>query len=290
MAHPAIEIRDAMVATLVNQTVAGARVLASNQQPWRTSQLPAIAVYLLEEETEVGQIAPREYDDTLTVVVEGVVMMVGDAEAAAWNLAHEIRERLADDRHLGDVYAGTHKAADTTRKRTRVFLDDSAERPVAVAELTYEVLYRGREEDDPAALSDFEQAGSTFHLHGADTWAATFAGTPTDGAYSLLFQGDALLSPVVVQVVRAAGVPATNADLGGELRLRLDEAKDDSLRGLLDAVGGAGAVAVYSLESGTPEITVTASAPAPGTLTISNTHVHASDDGQDELTLEGAVP
>jgi hypothetical protein len=288
MAHPRTEIRDAAVATLVNKTAAGTRVYPSQLQPWRRSQLPAIAVYCGEERVEVSNEASREYERTVQLVIEGAVSLVGDAEASANALALEIEAALTSDRYLGNLAAKTHKASDTTLVRSQVVLSDDAEYPVAVAELTYEAVYRTLEVTDYATLSDFEQAGMVYHLHGSDAWAATVGGTATDGTYRLRFEAAAFV--VDVDVARAAGVPATNADIAAALRTKLDEALTTTLAGVLDAVGGSGAVATYSLESGVDGVAVTASAPAPGTLTIAATHVHASDDAAEEIVLEGATP
>ena len=84
-------------------------------------------------------------------------------------------------------------------------------------------------------------------------YSATFGGTPADGTYRLTFTGFGLGSPVNVDVVRSAGSPATNANLGTALRAALLSAADGgSLDGVVDvdSLGGTSATATFQIVGG----------------------------------------
>ena len=105
-------------------------------------------------------------------------------------------------------------------------------------------------------------------------YSATFGGTPADGTYRLIFTGFGLGSPVNVDVVRAGGSPALNADLGGALRTALTTALGGSLAAVLapGSIGGAGASATWEIIDGLASGTVTVTDPeSPDGLAVTVT-------------------
>ena len=98
----------------------------------------------------------------------------------------------------------------------------------------------------------------------AEIHTLTFGGAATDGSYVATFQDlPGGLDDIAITVVRAAGVPATNADLAAAMEAAI-EANDD-LRALLQ-IATAGAVNTVSVrEDGLP-IGISTSAPGAGTL------------------------
>lgn len=93
---------------------------------------------------------------------------------------------------------------------------------------------------------------------------ATFGGTETDGTYRFRFDHSSLPSPVDVDIVRAAGTPATNADLAAQAESQLEA--NLQLIPLLASANDNGAVSEVRTYAGVTGLTLATSAPSPGTL------------------------
>lgn len=103
MTHPRELIRQAVVATLVAaNTAAGARVKSTRIEPIKKSQLPAIAVYTLSEDTQTDteHFAPRELTRDLKL------------EIAAWV---EHKDSYPVDDAMDDIAAQIEAAMDANR-------------------------------------------------------------------------------------------------------------------------------------------------------------------------------
>lgn len=113
--------------------------------------------------------------------------------------------------------------------------------------------------NDPSILDDGEGM----------SWSVLVGGTATDGTYILTFTGFGLVAPVDVTVTRAAGVPATNADIGDAFRTALTTAAGGSLSGELvtASIGGTGATVTFQTADG-----------LIGTVTASGTAVAGAGD------------
>lgn len=94
----------------------------------------------------------------------------------------------------------------------------------------------------------------------------TFGGTPTDGAYATTFTHSSIpAGSATVTTTRAAGNPATNADLAAQHELDIEaDARLSALISSADDTGSANTVAAFA---GITGLTFATSAPAPGTLT-----------------------
>jgi hypothetical protein len=115
-------------------------------------------------------------------------------------------------------------------------------------------------------------AASLLSGEGAD-FSVLIGGTEADGTYRLTFTGFGLASPVNVDVVRAAGSPATNALLGDAMRTALTTAgtgPGGSLFGeiVLASIGGTGATVTFRMVDGLAPGTVTATQPGGATITV----------------------
>lgn len=100
----------------------------------------------------------------------------------------------------------------------------------------------------------------------AEVWTVTIAGTATDGVYSFLYRSGSLVKTVTVT---RATTPSTNADIAQAL---LDFIQDDA--DLNREISGTRSSAVLTLTArygGRPFELVTATAPSPGTMAVSNT-------------------
>lgn len=96
----------------------------------------------------------------------------------------------------------------------------------------------------------------------------TFGGTETDGAYATTLSHSSIpAGSATVTTIRAAGNPATNADLAAQHELDIEaDPRLSAIVASADDTGSANTVAAFAGISG---LTIATSAPAPGTLTSS---------------------
>ncbi len=143
MAHQRKLIRQAVVALLTNATPAGARVQGTRIEPHKKSQLPAISVYTLSEETDKSsaETAPLELTRELKLEVTGWVAH-SDAlpvDDAMDDLAEQIEQIMASDYYLGDTVAA--QMLESTEMQ--VLEDDGRSDPlIGIITLTYGITYR----------------------------------------------------------------------------------------------------------------------------------------------------
>lgn len=164
MAHQRKVIRKAIANALVTAaTAAEGRVYASRAIPLRRLDLPAIAVYTLTEEVteDSAATAPRELERQLSVVIECW------AAAAQYQLIDDVLDDLAEEVEAAmhaDPYFGD-ACGDSILSSTEIELDDSGDRLLGLARLTYAVTYR---QLAPAAqdLDDWRTAEIDYSLAG----------------------------------------------------------------------------------------------------------------------------
>lgn len=137
MPHPRQVIRHAVVAQLLGNTVAGARVFAARRVPFQRVELPAVAVYVPTESVEVTSraTAPRELDRRAQVVVEACAQGAGDVDDALDEIALQVENALHADWTLGGV------ASDLLLVSTEVDVMDDGKQLIGVARLEFEVRY-----------------------------------------------------------------------------------------------------------------------------------------------------
>lgn len=162
MAHQRKIIRDKIVALLVDQTVAGARVYPARRLPNRKADLPALLVYAEDETVDPAShtTAPRELARELEVVIDGLVTANTELELedAIDAIALEIETVMHADPFLG----GT--AADSALLGTVTDIDIVGDRLVGLARLSYRVEYQTIAPEPPAALDDFTTVHATHNL------------------------------------------------------------------------------------------------------------------------------
>jgi len=100
----------------------------------------------------------------------------------------------------------------------------------------------------------------------------TFAGTPTDGTYSNVFE-DLDVDNITVEVERVAGSPATDTDLAAQYVVNANT--DSDLRRFFIFTSALGVVTITARENGNPFTLASVTAPAPGTLVAATTQTSA---------------
>ena len=145
MAHPRTEVRQAVIALLVNaNTAAGSRVEDSRVDPIGTSKLPLISVYTLNESVDTdasSQSAPRTLERNVKLEIAGFVPH-SDAVPVATamdNLAAQIEAAMAGDQYIGD------KVSDAILEDTdmNIRAENGRSDPlIGIVTLTYSVTYQ----------------------------------------------------------------------------------------------------------------------------------------------------
>lgn len=142
MKHARTQIRNAVTTLLKGNTTAGNNVYEARVYPINDPKLPALLIYTKQETVgEQSMSRPRTQQRELFVTVEAYVKARGNVDEDTDNLAMEIEQLIAADPSLGGLVKDT--ALDTTETQ----FSDDGERPIAVAILTFSVLYTVKEHE-----------------------------------------------------------------------------------------------------------------------------------------------
>lgn len=142
MKHARTQIRKCITTLLKGNTIAGNNVYEARVYPLNDPKLPALLIYTKQETVgEQSMSRPRTQQRELFVTVEAYVKARGNVDEDTDNLAMEIEQLIAADPTLGGLVKDT--ALDTTETQ----FSDDGEKPVAVAILTFSVLYTVKEHE-----------------------------------------------------------------------------------------------------------------------------------------------
>lgn len=133
--HPRQEIREAVVARLLDATRAQSRVYPTREVPWRRTELPAIAVYALSEGADSSRI-PGDYVRTVAVAILACVSVSDKVDDELDAIALEIETAIATDTTFGG------KAVDAYLTETVIEVTEEQGRPLGAVRLTYDVRYQ----------------------------------------------------------------------------------------------------------------------------------------------------
>ena len=134
--HARTQIRNAVTALLKDNTSAGSNVMQARVYPINDPKLPALLVYTKQETVGEQSISrPRTHQRELLLTVEAYVKARGNVDELTDDLALEIEQLISADPTLGGLVKDV--ALDTTETQ----FSDDGERPIAVAMLTYSILY-----------------------------------------------------------------------------------------------------------------------------------------------------
>jgi hypothetical protein len=165
MPHPRQVIREAVRAALLNATAAGATVYETRVVPHRVSEVPALAVYTLEESvsSDSVSVSPRELRRELSLVIEGWVAAGGatNVDDDMDELALEVETAMYADPFFGGV------ASESLLDTTSLEVIEEGDRLMGWIVMTYAFTYFTDDPPAPADLDDFETGGATHNLGGA---------------------------------------------------------------------------------------------------------------------------
>lgn len=164
MPHPRTLIRQAVKAALLNATTAADRVHTSRSVAWRPKDLPAIAIYTLEEEVDPSSAnsAPRELKRNLSLAVEVAAVQQASIDDELDALAQEVERAICADDTLGG------KASDIVLASTNVDILADGERIIGVMRLEFAATYYTFAPDaEDVPLPDFETSNIRYKLGNA---------------------------------------------------------------------------------------------------------------------------
>lgn len=142
MTHARTQIRAAVTTLLRDNTSAGSNVYEARVYPLSDPKLPALLIYTKQETVgEQSMSRPRTQQRELMLSVEIYVKARGNVDAATDDLALTIEQLIAADPTLSGLVKDT--ALDTTDTQ----FSDDGEKPVAVAILTFSILYMVKEHE-----------------------------------------------------------------------------------------------------------------------------------------------
>lgn len=169
MPHRRQQIREAVAAALVAAgTVAGDRVYTTRMWPYRRAQLPALAVYSLEEpvDPESRATSPRRLTRNLQLAVEGAVEATEGVDDDLDDLALEVERAMHADDTLGGL------AGDVLLSSTELAVLEEGAKPVGLVRLVYEVTYNTyAPEAADVVVGDLDTIGIRYSLGGTQATA-----------------------------------------------------------------------------------------------------------------------
>ena len=134
--HARTQIRKAVIALLKDNTSAGSNVYEARAYPINDPKLPALLVYTKQETVGEQSISrPRTHQRELMLTIEAYVKARGNVDELTDVLALEVEQLIATDPTLGGL------VKDIVLDTTETQFSDDGERPIAVAVLTYSILY-----------------------------------------------------------------------------------------------------------------------------------------------------
>ncbi len=133
--HPRQVIRRAVVDLLVAaRTGAEDRVFPTREAPWRSIELPGIAVYSIEENSQ-RQTRDSELERHLILAIHAVDRLSEGIDDSLDALSLQIEKAMAADQTLGGLAVSSYLAG------SEISVDESTSRPVGAIRLAYEVRY-----------------------------------------------------------------------------------------------------------------------------------------------------
>lgn len=165
-------IREGVRQILLDATAAGARVTTNRADPMLhrsdiSPSSPALAIYTLEEGSEILNDAPRIYEKTLRVGIEGFLRKANaiqlDDEAEL--LAHQVEDALLPRLHLGEENPVEVDTGKTQPNELEFEYTARGERLSGAFRLAISFVYRQLEDEtDEALVAYLNTLGTDWHL------------------------------------------------------------------------------------------------------------------------------
>jgi len=134
--HARTQIRQTVIALLSGSTSAGNNVFEARVYPLNEPKLPVLLVYTKQETVGEQSISrPRTHQRELMLTIEAYIKARGNVDELTDDLALEVEQLIATNSTLDGL------VKDIVLDTTETQFSDEGERPIAVAVLTYSILY-----------------------------------------------------------------------------------------------------------------------------------------------------
>ena len=145
--HVRQAIRERVASNVTGLASVGSNVFQSRIHTLSDSNLPCILVYSQNETSEPNQMGSnRVLDRTLSINLEIYVKATADVDDKIDAICVNVEEAIAGDITVNNL------AKDITLSSTSINFIGEGDQPLALASLTYDVMYQVRESDLETAL------------------------------------------------------------------------------------------------------------------------------------------
>lgn len=137
MSHVRQQIREQVATTVTGLSTTGSNVFQSRVYPLQDSNLPALLVYSISEDSNadvMGSTLVAQRD--LNIVIEGYVKATTDFDDTVDTICAEVEAAMGTDRTLNNLAKFSQLVG------TEINYNGEGESPVGVVTLTYAVQYR----------------------------------------------------------------------------------------------------------------------------------------------------
>lgn len=156
MSHPRQLIREAVQDLLSGETDAEDRVYKTRVVPYRESELPIVAIYMLEESVEQDK-SSGELTRSADMVIEAIAEAIeGRVDDELDDIAQQIEDAIDVDLFMGGNLAEAAALDNTTLE----VLEDG-EKLLGLVTLTYKVVYRTLAAEDADDADEFLRVKAT---------------------------------------------------------------------------------------------------------------------------------
>lgn len=137
MPHVRQSIRDNVVTAVTGLSTTGSNVFRTRVYPLEHGDLPGLCVYANAEVSEVDTLnSTRSLERTVDIIVDAYVRATANYDNTLDTICAEVEAALATD-----VTRGAN-AKDTKLISTDIEYSDDGDRPIGMAQMTFQVVYR----------------------------------------------------------------------------------------------------------------------------------------------------
>lgn len=141
--HAREQIRSAVVTALTGLSTTGSNVFATRIHKLQATELPALAIYTLQEVVERETMKPRKQERSLRLAIDVAIQQVSDVDGALDDIAAEVEAAMETAWQAGSgIWASIR---DLALNSSVVTMSGEGDQRALGMEITYTVLYRTAE-------------------------------------------------------------------------------------------------------------------------------------------------
>lgn len=139
MAHVREQLRDRVITLVTGLTTTGTNVFRSRYYPMEASKLPGLAVYTINERSELdtmGLGTTPTLERRLDLVIEGYAQALSDIDETLDDIALEVENAIGADSTLNSL------CRDCYLTETSIKILGDGDKPIGAVRLVFEINYR----------------------------------------------------------------------------------------------------------------------------------------------------